>query len=243
MSDSATTATPAPTAKPASPKFWPAFLLCLFLGCFGAHRFYLKSPKRVLMLGTLGVCGVWALVDCVTILLGKFKDETGAVIPNPKPAVSWTIFAICVIIGLANGHGGGMDGTYNVSYNAEAAMQYEKLTMSGNTFAYVGMIDKDNAVMHRGSLRFVEARDAYADKETQGDSGITIKNGKRKYVSDDAVITLKTGESEHSFRATIELEYAPERGHGAFREPAEIYYFYKNLESGRSGETKYFEKP
>lgn len=83
-------------------KFWPAFLLALFLGLFGAHRFCLKSPNRVLMLCTLGGLGVWALVDLLTILLGRFSDETGEPIPNATPLVSWGIFVVFVLVGLAN---------------------------------------------------------------------------------------------------------------------------------------------
>jgi TM2 domain-containing membrane protein YozV len=85
-----------------SDKFWAAFLLALFLGIFGAHRFYLKSPKRVLMLCTFGGFGVWVLIDIITILLGKFNDETGQIIVNPKPAVSWAIFVVVGIVGIAN---------------------------------------------------------------------------------------------------------------------------------------------
>lgn len=88
-----------------STKFWPAFLLAMFLGIFGAHRFYLKSPKRGWMLLTLGGLGFWALIDIITILLGKFKDETGQTIVNPKPAVSWAIFVVVGAIGLANNDG------------------------------------------------------------------------------------------------------------------------------------------
>ena len=55
-----------------------AALLCFFLGCFGAHRFYLrKTGTAILMLVTLGGLGVWALVDLIFILAGSFRDKDG----------------------------------------------------------------------------------------------------------------------------------------------------------------------
>jgi TM2 domain-containing membrane protein YozV len=55
-----------------------AALFCLFLGCFGAHRFYLKKTgTAILMLLTLGGLGIWALVDLIFILTGSFRDREG----------------------------------------------------------------------------------------------------------------------------------------------------------------------
>jgi TM2 domain-containing membrane protein YozV len=97
----ATIEPPVTPLSPNSGKFWPAFLLALFLGIFGAHRFYLQSPKRVLMLLTLGGFGIWAFIDIITILLGKFKDDLGQTIANPKLGVSWGIFILLMTIGSA----------------------------------------------------------------------------------------------------------------------------------------------
>jgi uncharacterized RDD family membrane protein YckC len=50
-------------------------LLCLFLGCFGAHRFYLgKIGTGVLMFVTLGGLGLWMLVDVLVIAAGSMRD-------------------------------------------------------------------------------------------------------------------------------------------------------------------------
>jgi hypothetical protein len=84
-------------------KFWPTYFLALFLGIFAAHRFYNRSPHRVLMLLTLGGFGLWTFIDLLTILLGKFKDEHGIAIPNAKPSVSWAIFVVSAVIGMASG--------------------------------------------------------------------------------------------------------------------------------------------
>ncbi len=55
-----------------------AALLCFFLGCFGAHRFYLrKTGTAILMLCTLGGLGIWALVDLIFIVTGSFRDKEG----------------------------------------------------------------------------------------------------------------------------------------------------------------------
>lgn len=49
---------------------WVAFVLCLFLGFFGAHKFYEgKGGMGVLYLCTGGLCGIGWIVDCINILL------------------------------------------------------------------------------------------------------------------------------------------------------------------------------
>lgn len=58
-------------------------LLCLFLGCFGVHRFYEgKIGTGILWLCTLGLAGVGTLVDLIMILCGKAKDKNGLPITN-----------------------------------------------------------------------------------------------------------------------------------------------------------------
>ena len=55
-----------------------AFLLCFFFGVFGAHRFYVgKIGTGILQLVTLGVCGIWTLIDFILIILGEFTDKEG----------------------------------------------------------------------------------------------------------------------------------------------------------------------
>lgn len=53
-------------------------LLCIFLGGFGAHRFYTGYTMfGVIQLFTGGGCGIWWLYDLVTIVTSKYRDAQG----------------------------------------------------------------------------------------------------------------------------------------------------------------------
>ncbi len=57
---------------------WVAFVLCLCLGMFGIHKFYVgKTVQGVVYLFTFGLFGVGWLVDLVRILFGAFRDDDG----------------------------------------------------------------------------------------------------------------------------------------------------------------------
>ena len=55
-----------------------AFLLCLLIGVFGAHRFYTGHYGiAILQLLTFGCCGIFTLVDLILILTGSMRDVQG----------------------------------------------------------------------------------------------------------------------------------------------------------------------
>jgi TM2 domain-containing membrane protein YozV len=90
-------------------KFYPTFFLCLFLGVLGAHRFYNgKIKSGIAQLFTCGGLGLWAFIDLLMILMGKFKDKNNIPIQNINPKMSWTVAAVVVVIGIAIncGHSG-----------------------------------------------------------------------------------------------------------------------------------------
>ncbi len=58
-----------------------AILLCLFLGYFGAHRFYVgKTGSAIAQIFTLGGLGFWTLFDLVNLICNKFTDSNGKVV-------------------------------------------------------------------------------------------------------------------------------------------------------------------
>jgi TM2 domain-containing membrane protein YozV len=61
-----------------------AFLLVLFFGMFGAHRFYVGKTgsaiaQLILSITVVGmlVSGPWVCIDWIMIICGSFKDDQG----------------------------------------------------------------------------------------------------------------------------------------------------------------------
>ena len=53
-------------------------IICFFLGFIGIHRFMVgKVGTGILMIITLGGCGIWTLIDFIVILTGGFTDKDG----------------------------------------------------------------------------------------------------------------------------------------------------------------------
>lgn len=63
----------APTA-PANDIDWGLAAVCWLVGVLGIHRFMIGDVTNgILMLLTLGGCGIWALIDLISILSGKMS--------------------------------------------------------------------------------------------------------------------------------------------------------------------------
>ncbi len=57
---------------------WTAFVLCLFLGVLGGHKFYVgKSGAGVLYFCTVGLFGIGWIIDLLVIASGGFTDKWG----------------------------------------------------------------------------------------------------------------------------------------------------------------------
>jgi TM2 domain-containing membrane protein YozV len=55
-----------------------ALLLCIFVGVLGIHRFYLGYTwQGIVQLLTLGVFGIWTLIDLIRIITGDLKPKDG----------------------------------------------------------------------------------------------------------------------------------------------------------------------
>ena len=56
-----------------------AILLCLILGLFGGHRFYLgRTGTAWLQMLTIGGLALWMLADLLLLITGELKDGEGS---------------------------------------------------------------------------------------------------------------------------------------------------------------------
>ena len=53
---------------------WTLFIICWFAGALGIHRFIIGDVTNgILMLLTLGGCGIWVIIDLIKIAQGKMR--------------------------------------------------------------------------------------------------------------------------------------------------------------------------
>lgn len=58
-------------------------VLCIVLGWFGVHRFYVgKIGTGLIQLFTFCCYGIWAIIDLINLLHDKFEDKDGKIIKN-----------------------------------------------------------------------------------------------------------------------------------------------------------------
>ena len=63
------------TPAPAPPQIdWGLAVVCWLVGWAGVHRFMMgDTTNGILMLLTLGGCGIWSLIDLIRILTGDLS--------------------------------------------------------------------------------------------------------------------------------------------------------------------------
>lgn len=65
-----------------------ALILCIFLGYFGVHHFYVNNPKKgLLYLCTIGLCGFGWIIDIILLCMDKFKDGDGLILSSKQSAI------------------------------------------------------------------------------------------------------------------------------------------------------------
>ncbi len=89
----------------ASPKSGlTAFILCMFFGALGLHRFYVgKVGTGILMILTLGGLGFWVLYDLFSIICKNFTDKQDQIVEiakNSKAPRNVVIVVACLYVGI-----------------------------------------------------------------------------------------------------------------------------------------------
>lgn len=132
---------PPPPSAHSEKNFLITFLLCLFFGLFGFHRFYLGKKNGVTQLLTLGGLGIWTLIDLVTILFGKFKDSNGVTLPNNKPILTSCMVAIFVIGSIGGKHEADKEESHKTPPPSNITIENETIMYSLTIVDYISFTD------------------------------------------------------------------------------------------------------
>ncbi len=104
----------APTPQEGNRNYIVTLLLAWFLGFLGVHRFYTGYIIiGIVQLLTAGGCGIWTLVDVISIALNKYKDADGKDLANHNPGCGM-IALIVLIVGFILGGVSGLLGMFAV---------------------------------------------------------------------------------------------------------------------------------
>lgn len=78
--------------------FLETMLLCYFLGAMGIHRFYTGYYViGIIQLLTIGGCGIWSLIDTISICVNSYKDSNGIPLNNYNKKVGLIILFIILL--------------------------------------------------------------------------------------------------------------------------------------------------
>lgn len=81
-------------------------LLAFFVGWLGIHRFYTGYIViGVIQLLTLGGCGLWALIDVISLVLNKYKDADGNELDGHNAGCAMIVGIILVLNFIMGGLG------------------------------------------------------------------------------------------------------------------------------------------
>lgn len=76
-----------------------ALILSFFLGGFGIHRFYTGYIGiGILQLITAGGCGIWTLIDFISLCFGKYKDADGNELADYNPTLGQSLFWVWMLL-------------------------------------------------------------------------------------------------------------------------------------------------
>ncbi len=71
-------------ARQSEANWWTTFCLSLFLGLFGADRFYLNSPfLGFCKIVTMGGLGLWWVTDLILLCVNRMRDGNGRFVRKP----------------------------------------------------------------------------------------------------------------------------------------------------------------